>query len=139
MAISELSRSLALVAWHFGSKGLNGECCGDLSMPEFIGLDQISSTPNCSVQEVGNYLGFTKSGATRVVKRLEKKGYIKKLKSPEDGRVCCMTLTEKGKEILNHVDQQYTQQFEGLKSKMPRLSAPKIEQIVVDLARGVKG
>ena len=72
--ISELSRSLLEIVWHFGPKGLNGECCDNLTMPEFIALDKVSSTKDCPVQDIGISLGFTKSGATRVVNRLEKKG-----------------------------------------------------------------
>lgn len=139
MAISELSRSLALLAWHFGPKGLNGECCGDLSMPEFIALDKVSSSRNCSVQEVGSWINFTKSGATKVVNRLEKKGCIQKLKSNEDGRVCCLVITEKGEDILREVDRQYAQQFEALKAKIPGMSVQEIEKVIDALGRGVKG
>lgn len=47
-------------------------------MPEFIALDKIFNTKNCPVQDIGLALGFTKSGATRIVNRLEKKGYVQK-------------------------------------------------------------
>jgi len=139
MLISELNRSLALVAWHFGPKGLNGQCCGDLSMPEFIALDKVSSARDCSVQAVGDCLGFTKSGATRVVNRLEKKGYVEKRKSSQDGRVCCVVITPKGEAILKGVDRQYLQQLEALKSKMPQAVVREIEPVIIALADGIKG
>ena len=50
--ISELSRSLLEIVWHFGPKGLNGECCDNLTMPEFIALDKVSSTKDCPVQDI---------------------------------------------------------------------------------------
>lgn len=62
--ISDLSRSFIKIVWYFGPQGLNGECCGNITMPEFIALDKISVTPDCTVQDVGNILRFTKSGAT---------------------------------------------------------------------------
>jgi len=77
--ISDVSRSLIEIAWYFGPKGLNGECCENLTMPEFIALDKVSTTPHCAVQDIGYRLGFTKSGATRVVNRLEKKVILKEL------------------------------------------------------------
>jgi DNA-binding MarR family transcriptional regulator len=39
---------------------------------------------NFPVQDVGLQLGFTKSGATRIVNRMEKKG-LQKIKSHADG------------------------------------------------------
>ena len=105
--ISELSRSLLEIVWHFGPKGLNGECCDNLTMPEFIALDKVSSTKDCPVQDIGISLGFTKSGATRVVNRLEKKGYVKKIKSHDDARFCCVDITEKGELVLKSTDSRY--------------------------------
>lgn len=135
---SDLGSTLAAIAWHFGPKGLNGECCEDLSMPEFIGLDKASSTRNCSVQAVGQRLGFSKSGATRVVNRLEKKGYIQKLRSHEDGRVCCIEPTDKGREILRMADLRYQQQFEELMAKFPAASRKEIANIFSKVAEAVK-
>ncbi|MBA2881898.1 MarR family 2-MHQ and catechol resistance regulon transcriptional repressor [Desulfosalsimonas propionicica] len=135
---SEIGSTLATIAWHFGPRGLNGECCEDLSMPEFIALDKVSATRNCSVQEVGRSLGFSKSGATRVVNRLGKKGYIKKLKSREDGRVCCIEPTDKGREMLRMADLRYQQQFEALLSRFPSESRQKIKEVFFRVAGAVK-
>lgn len=136
---SEIGSMLAAIAWHFGPRGLNGECCEDLSLPEFIALDKVSSTRNCSVQEVGQSLGFSKSGATRVVNRLEKKGYIKKRKSREDGRVCCIEPTDKGREMLRMADLRYQQQFEELLSRFPSESRQKVKEVFFQVAGVVKG
>lgn len=119
VSISEFSRSLIEIAWHFGPKGLNGECCDDLTMPEFIALEKVSTTQNCPVQDVGYALGFTKSGATRIVNRLEKKGYVTKVKSCEDARICCVVITEKGEAVLESVNAWYITQFDELVSKIP--------------------
>lgn len=136
--ISKLGRNLATIAWHFGPKGLNGECCDDLSMPEFIALDKASSTRNCSVQAVGKCLGFTKSGATRVVNRLAKKGYIQKLKSHEDGRVCCIEPTDKGLEVLRIADLRYQEQFEELIARLSAASGQEIASIFSKVAEAIK-
>lgn len=117
-AISDISRSLIEIAWHFGPKGLNGECCENLTMPEFIALDKISTTSHCAVQDVGYSLGFTKSGATRIVSRLEKKGYIQKIKSHEDARVCCVEITKSGERVLASANSRYMEQFHTIAEKM---------------------
>lgn len=136
--ISDIGRSLIEIAWHFGPKGLNGECCEDLTMPEFITLDKVSTTPNCPVQKIGHALGFTKSGATRIVNRLEKKGYIKKIKSPDDARYCCLGITAAGVRVLLSADSRYLEQFHDIVSKMSDYSMSDIAGMLTVLARSLK-
>ena len=137
-AISDISRSLIEIAWHFGPKGLNGECCENLTMPEFIALDKVSTTSHCAVQDVGYSLGFTKSGATRIVNRLEKKGYVQKVKSLEDARVCCLETTKSGERVLSSVNSYYMEQFKIIASKMSEHSLPEIVEILNAMAKAIR-
>ncbi len=137
--ISDISRSLIEIAWHFGPKGLNGECCENLTMPEFIALYKVATSQNCPVQDVGHSLGFTKSGATRVVNRLEKKGYVKKIRSHEDARVCCVEITKSGEKVLLSANFRYKEQFHSLVSKMPGHSLADIVEMLTAMAKALKG
>lgn len=107
-----ISKTLREIAWKIGPRGIDGECCSDLTMPEYFSLEKISLSCDCSVQSIGEKLGFTKSGATRVVNRLEKKGYVIKKKSPSDGRLCCIELTDKGKFTLDMFNVFYLSKIE---------------------------
>lgn len=139
IGISELSRSLIEIAWHFGPKGLNGECCDDISMPEFLALDKISNTRDCPVQEIGQALGFTKSGATRIVNRLEKKGYVQKMTSSEDARVCCVVITANGEKVIKDADKRYIEKLNQLFVKMPDTITEKTEELLNSMARALRG
>ena len=136
--VSELSRSLIEIAWHFGPKGLRGECCDDLTMPEFIALEKVSMTPDCPVQVVGHPLGFTKSGATRIVNRLARKGLIDKVKSPQDARICCVVITEKGERILRSANSRYMKKFKELLAKVPPETVPEVMKAVTVMAGSLK-
>jgi DNA-binding MarR family transcriptional regulator len=136
---SEVSRSLIEISWYFGPRGMNGECCENLTMPEFIALDKIATNLNCAVHDVGYLLGFTKSGATRIVNRLEKKGYVKKIKSHEDARVCCVETTKSGERVLSSVNSYYMEQFKIIASKMTEHSLPEIVEILNAMAKAIKG
>ncbi len=136
--IKEISKALRKIAWHFGSRGSDNECCEDLSMPEFLALEKIAKTMDCPINTVGSYLGFTKSGATRVVNRLERKGYVKKLKSPEDGRICCVTVTTRGTGILEKASQAYSERVKALYANLPEESAKQISQAVLAMAQIIK-
>jgi DNA-binding MarR family transcriptional regulator len=62
------------------------------------------------MQHLAQALGFTKGGATRVVDRLEKKQMVKRVRSTEDGRVCCVQITTSGEEMLRRVNETAYQQ-----------------------------
>jgi MarR family 2-MHQ and catechol resistance regulon transcriptional repressor len=105
-AAKELSELIREITWNFGARGLKGECCGDLSQPEYRALCLASERQQCSMQDIAKELGFTKGGATRVVNRLEKKGYIERQRSPEDGRVCCVKVTAPGSLLVKSVNRE---------------------------------
>ena len=46
-------------------------------------------------------------GVTRTVKEMERKGYLRKQTSTEDGRVTCISLTDAGRQL----SQKYNTQF----------------------------
>jgi len=114
----DLSTLIREITWNFGASGLKGECCGDLSQPEYRVLFLASEHQKCSMQEIARDLGFTKGGATRVVNRLEDKGYIKRQRSPEDGRVCCVGVTPQGSMLVKTVSQDKEEQIKQIMSRI---------------------
>ena len=137
--ISELSRAVIEIAWHFGPRGLNGECCENLTMPEFIALDKISKTDYCPVQGIGQTLGFTKSGATRIVNRLESKGYVRKMTSSEDARICCVVITVEGEKVIRNADAIYKEKLKLLFSKMAENQIYQAEELLNSMAKAIRG
>lgn len=136
-ALSELTAALVEIAWRFGPKGLNSECCDNLSLPEFRTLEKIAETKTCSVGCIGVYLGLTKSGATRIVTRLEKKGYINKMKDKSDTRVCCLAITKKGFKMIRKVDLQYNNLFESFMKKIPSEYWEQFESVLKIIAKTI--
>ena len=70
----------------------------DLSMSEMHMLESIGRNGNegAMVTEIAQNLEITPPSATAMIKRLEKKGYITKDRSSEDGRRVRVQLTRKG-------------------------------------------
>lgn len=124
--IPDIYNLLQEIAWHFGSHGFNGECCGDLTLVEFMALKKIYENNNFSIQEIGNAINFTKSGATRIIDRLENKGYVTRERSPIDGRVCCAMVTYKGKEAITKIMENYTVYLQNV---LKEFEPQKIEHI----------
>jgi len=118
VSVMELSELIGEITWRFGARGFKGECCGDLSQPEYRTLFLASGRPKCAMQEIAQNLGLTKSGATRVVNRLEKKGYVERRRSPEDGRVCCIKVTKSGRELIKALSRENEMHINRIMSKI---------------------
>ena len=96
------------LSWYFGDQGfIVDSCCDDLSLIEFMALKKANERKSITILSVGNELNITKSGASKIVNRLERKGYIMRVKSPLDGRVCCVRITEKGKGVIGNIEDKY--------------------------------
>lgn len=96
----DLVELLDEIIWRFGSQGPEGYCCGDISYIEYRALRVLAKGEVPTVQRLAQLLGLTKSGATRVVDRIEHKGYACRERDDEDHRVCCVTLTAMGRELV---------------------------------------
>jgi MarR family 2-MHQ and catechol resistance regulon transcriptional repressor len=114
----DLSALIREITWNFGARDLKGECCGDLSQPEYRALCLASERQQCPMQEIAKDLGFTKGGATRVVNRLERKGYVERKRSPEDGRVCCVKVTSSGSMLVKSVNRENEDRIARIMSKI---------------------
>lgn len=61
------------------------------------------------VSDISDALNLPRPGVTRTVKEMERKGYLKKQISGEDGRVTYLSLSEAGKELSRKYDSDYFQ------------------------------
>lgn len=74
-------------------------------------LDTIHKLENQNIRvkisDISDALGLPRPGVTRTVKEMEKKGYLKKISSDEDGRMIYIAITEKGEQLSDKFDRQY--------------------------------
>lgn len=135
--ITDIYNSLQEIAWHFGSHGINGECCGDLSFVDFIALKKAYENKAITIQGIGNALNFTKSGATRIINRLEDKGYVLRENSTEDGRVCCVMITEKGTDVISKIISKYTIYLQETLNSVGNIDLGQIEKALKSLLSAI--
>ncbi len=63
------------------------------------------------VSDISDTLKLPRPGVTRTVKEMEKKGYLQKTASEEDGRITYLILTEKGIALSEKYDKNYYSQL----------------------------
>lgn len=63
------------------------------------------------VSDISDALNIPRPGVTRTVKEMERKGYLQKQTSDEDGRVTYISITASGKQLSEKYNEPY---FKGL-------------------------
>ena len=81
-------------------------------LPSYIQyLDVIQSLEkrdvHVKVSDISDELNIPRPGVTRTVKEMEKKGYLSKIASPDDGRVTYISITEEGWKLFRKYDEHY--------------------------------
>jgi DNA-binding MarR family transcriptional regulator len=86
----------------------------DLSLPEFEALFRlhIASGHPLHMSEIASQLINSPSGMTRIADRLEKDGLIRRETPPDNRRVVLVTLTYRGRKILDQADQAFREALE---------------------------
>lgn len=87
-------------------------------MVDFLALRLIHQQQYCPTQSISKALGMTKSGATRVVQRLEKKELVTIHTNPADARERCLSLSEAGQQTIDCVIQVQTRHLQALLDSM---------------------
>ncbi len=94
-----------------------------VSISEWVALRHLFESPESSTAELIGALGMTKGAASKVVSRLEKKHYVKRVSNQADKREQLLALTPAGKAIvprLAALADQNDAAFFGCLSKIKR-------------------
>ena len=59
------------------------------------------------MSDISDVMNLPRPGVTRTVKEMEKKGYLSKIASPDDGRVTYISITEEGWKLFCKYDEKY--------------------------------
>lgn len=107
------------ITYYFGMQSIDGQCCDEkISHGEFRAMQTALRRNICTMQNMAESAAVTKSGATRIAKRLEDKGLANRQQDQRDGRICCVTLTEKGIELLNRIEDRLIDKMKDILTAM---------------------
>ncbi|GAB6270154.1 MAG: hypothetical protein STSR0002_28970 [Smithella sp.] len=125
--IKQLSGLLEEMMYNFGTHAMSSNCCENISHGEFRALRIISRLDRCTMQDIAKSIAVTKSGATRIVSRLEEKKLVRRVNDQNDRRVCCVQLSKEGKSLISRLTAEPTKRMAAILSAMP----PDIRQILL--------
>lgn len=79
----------------------------DLTYTQYICINELLSEGNLYVKELGERLYLDSGTLTPVLKKLESKGYVRRIRCNKDERNLCVSITESGKELEKGLDEVY--------------------------------
>jgi len=129
--MDEQTRQLAVLLenmmYDFGTHSMNSNCCENISHGEFRALRAMSRVDRCTMQDIAKSIAVTKSGATRIISRLEEKKLVRRVHDQKDARICCVQLSKEGKSLLSRITDEPSKKMAAVLDAM----APDMRQILL--------
>jgi MarR family transcriptional regulator, organic hydroperoxide resistance regulator len=72
----------------------------DLPLAQFEPMSVMERIPGCRVFDIAGELGITTGGTSKLVDRIEARGYCRRLPNPNDRRSSLLELTAEGRRVL---------------------------------------
>jgi len=102
----------------------------DYSLSEVRVMYEINHTKNCTAKNIKNTLQIDEGYLSRIIDKFVKQKLVKKVQSPEDGRVHTLSLTDKGKKLFSRLNEASDRSIETI---VDQLSDQEIQQVVTML------
>lgn len=71
-----------------------------ISFPQSLALMQLHHKNMCGVSDIAGFLDVTPAAASQMIDKLVQEGYVERAEDPNDRRVKQLTLTSKGKRMI---------------------------------------
>ena len=106
---------------NYQSRAISKGKAPDISMTQMqiMGCVLFSPEKSVRVRDISEELGITPGGISQQVDTLVKMGLLERKPDEKDRRAVCITLSEKGEEINQWVDQFLTNLFQKLLEDVP--------------------
>lgn len=116
---TELGKILLSVARSVERVQREQVCCGDLTLQQFDTLKRMATNERNTLGTIAQDLEIDLSTASRNLTRLEKQGYVSKLRDEADARTVILRLTKKGQRALSTLSCDERDAFAAVYDRLP--------------------
>jgi DNA-binding MarR family transcriptional regulator len=109
-----------------------------ISMPQFGILMQLNFHGSCGISELSNRFDITNAATSQLVDKLVQNGLIQRDEDPQDRRAKVLTLTEKGKEIIQQHAQRRYRWIEDIAQKLSVEEREQVHEALHTMTRAVQ-
>ena len=111
---------------HLDNINHNDCCTCNVNKSECFLIVEIGRQPGICIKDLAQILKLDKSGVSRSVEELVKKGYILRQPSEKDRRSVVLTLTKSGEERYNKIEADMYTEFKKVFSKIKKSDQDKV-------------
>lgn len=98
----------------------------EIPMTYYMIIGTIYHFPGISITELADHLNVSQPNCSRSIKKIEEQGYLAKIPDPDDKRIYTLSLTDKGRELINRHTEILNQQ---ILSSMEKYDQEKLEEL----------
>ena len=109
-----------------------------LSMPQFSILMQLHHKGPCGMSEISGRFDISAAAASQLVDKLVHADYLERTEDPTDRRAKLLTLSDKGKELINHGTEERYRWMDDLASTLSVEDQKKVSEALVLLTNAAK-
>jgi DNA-binding MarR family transcriptional regulator len=109
-------------------------CCHGISVSQCYALAHIRDAGQAAMSDVAGALHLDLSTITRLADQLEDKGLIKRARAREDRRVNRLSLTRKGRALLDEIEAELVAEYRAVLQGIPASS----RRSVLDAIEGLR-
>ncbi len=118
--------------WHHFAKSTG------LSMAQFSILMQLHHKGSCGVSDISERFDVTAAAASQLVEKLVQAGYLERAEDPTDRRAKLLTLSVKGKELINQGTEERHRWMDDLAAILSAEDQKKVSEALILLTNAVK-
>jgi MarR family 2-MHQ and catechol resistance regulon transcriptional repressor len=133
----QLHQALAQLVKHYQFRDRNDICCYGISVSQCYTLEALEEHGASSMQALATHLHLAVSTMTRVVDSLVAKRLVARRSDPRDRRVCQVTLTPSGAELLRRIQGELIAREQAVLTRIPAASRQHVIMALEELARAV--
>ena len=86
----------------------------NLSFPQYKMLYMLNTSGTHTVSQIAESLGITSAAITGITDRLVTEGYVNRERGENDRRVVNISITDRGREIMNQITERQKEMLEGI-------------------------
>lgn len=109
----------------------------DISFNTFLYLRKINSLGTPTMSEMAKAMEVSKPSASNMVSKMAEKELVETRRSPKDGRVCLLALTDKGKKVVEIEKEADTKFLEKVRKILDEEELEILERIFEKIAAGL--
>ena len=109
-----------------------------LSMPQFSILMQLHHKGSCGMSEVSERFDISAAAASQLVEKLVQAGYLDRAEDPSDRRAKLLTLSAKGKELIQQGTEERYRWMDDLTSKLSMEEQAKVVEALNILTKAAQ-